>query len=90
LIAVTFLAVRLNIVIPGLILPEIHGLDQAFVNSRLTYHYIPSVMEWQVEAFVVSIVMAVFMIGKKILPIVSNSDSVQSENVADKEQMVEA
>ncbi len=90
LIAVTFLAVRLNIVIPGLILPEIHGLDQAFVNSRLTYHYIPSVMEWQVEAFVVSIVMAVFMIGKKILPIVSNSDSVQSENAADKEQTVEA
>lgn len=90
LIAVTFLAVRLNVVIPGLILPQMKGLAQSFVNSRLTYHYIPSVMEWEVELFIISIVLAVFMIGKKILPIVSNSDSAQKKNVNIKKQVAEA
>ncbi len=69
LIAGSFLAVRLNIVIPGMLHPEIDGIAKAWVNSKLTFSYLPSMMEWQVLFFVVAIVMAVFMIGKKILPI---------------------
>ncbi len=90
LIAITFLAVRLNIVIPGLILPEINGLSHAFVNSRLTYHYIPSAMEWEVELFIVSIAMAIFMIGKAVLPILSNENLPKEEAVKIKKQMAEA
>jgi len=69
LIAGSFLAVRLNIVTPGMITPELKGLAGAWVNSKLTFSYLPSVMEWQVLLFIVAVVMAVFMIGKKILPI---------------------
>ncbi|NOX14697.1 MAG: polysulfide reductase NrfD [Epsilonproteobacteria bacterium] len=69
LIAGSFLAVRLNIVIPGMLDPEIAGIAQAWVHSKLTFSYLPSIMEWQVLFFIVAVVMAVFMIGKKILPI---------------------
>lgn len=69
LIAGSFLAVRLNIVIPGMLDPEIKGIADAWVNSKLTFSYLPTTMEWQVLLFIVAIVMAVFMIGKKLLPI---------------------
>ncbi len=69
LIAGSFLAVRLNIVIPGMLDPELKGIADAWVNSKLTFSYLPSVMEWQALLFIVAVVMAVFMIGKKILPI---------------------
>jgi len=49
--------------------PEIKGIAQAWVHSRLTFSYLPSIMEWQVLFFIVAVVMAVFMVGKKILPI---------------------
>ncbi len=69
LIAASFLAVRLNIVIPGMLDPEIKGIAEAWVHSKLTFSYLPSVMEWQVLFFILSVVMAIFMIGKTILPI---------------------
>jgi len=69
LIAASFLAVRLNIVIPGMLHPEIKGIAEAWVHSKLTFEYLPSLMEWQVLFFIVAIVMSVFMIGKKVLPI---------------------
>ncbi|WP_458700440.1 NrfD/PsrC family molybdoenzyme membrane anchor subunit [Sulfurospirillum sp. 1307] len=69
LIAGSFLAVRLNIVIPGMLHPEINGIDEAWVHSKLTFEYLPSMMEWQVLFFIVAVVMTVFMIGKKLLPI---------------------
>ncbi|WP_331775108.1 NrfD/PsrC family molybdoenzyme membrane anchor subunit [Sulfurospirillum sp. 1612] len=69
LIAGSFLAVRLNIVIPGMIDPGFQGIAEAWVHSKLTFSYLPSTMEWQVLFFIVAVVMAVFMIGKKLLPI---------------------
>ena len=69
LIAGSFLAVRLNIVIPGMLDPEIKGIAEAWVHSKLTFSYLPSIMEWQVLLFIVAVVMAVFMVGKKVLPI---------------------
>jgi len=69
LIAGSFLAVRLNIVIPGMLDPEIPGIAEAWVNAKLSFSYLPTIMEWQVLLFIVAIVMAVFMIGKAVLPI---------------------
>ena len=69
LIAGSFLAVRLNIVIPGMLHPEFKGIAEAWIHSKLTFEYFPSMMEWQVLFFIVAIVMSVFMIGKKLLPI---------------------
>lgn len=69
LIAVTYLAVRLNMVIPGLITPELKGVAAAFVQPRLTFTYIPSAFEWSVLAFVVAMGIGLFFVGKWVLPL---------------------
>lgn len=74
LIAVTFLAVRLNLVIPGLVTPEISGLQTAYldpIGNRLSYSYLPSLFEWQVLAGVVAAGIAAFYLGYRHLPLVS-------------------
>lgn len=55
LIASSFIAVRLNIVIPGLVTPVLHGLEEAFVDHRLRYDYVPSISEWLVYIFLVAV-----------------------------------
>ncbi|MBI5288742.1 MAG: polysulfide reductase NrfD, partial [Chloroflexi bacterium] len=69
LVAATFIAVRLNIVIPGLVVPQLEGIDEAFVDGRLTFEYFPSTMEWLVLLFVVSAGVAMFYAGSKLLPL---------------------
>lgn len=71
LIAATFIAVRLNIVIPGLAFAEIRGLERAYADARLTFDYFPSLLEWQVSAFVASVGVAIFALGLWLLPIVT-------------------
>jgi len=68
LIAAGFLAVRLNIVIPGLASPEINGLAQAVSSARLTVNYVPSVVEWLVSAGVLGLGLLLFGLGEWLLP----------------------
>jgi molybdopterin-containing oxidoreductase family membrane subunit len=73
LVAVTFLAVRLNLVIPGLIAPELQGLEHAYldpIGNRLVYSYFPSLFEWQVTAGVVALGTAIFALGYRFLRLV--------------------
>ncbi len=70
LIAITFMSVRLNIVIPGLAVPELEGLMHAYTDSRLQFYYFPSLHEWLVLLFVVSLGVALFTMGYRSLPIV--------------------
>ncbi len=53
--AVFFFSVRLNIVIPGLVTPELKGIEYAYRDEKLTFTYFPSMHEWFVVAFIVSI-----------------------------------
>lgn len=69
LIAVTYMAVRLNIVIPGLIEPQVKGIESAFFDPRLRFEYMPSIFEWQVVLFVVCAGIILFYAGLKFLPI---------------------
>lgn len=71
LIAATFIGVRLNIVVPGLAYPEIQGLERAYADFRLHFDYFPSLLEWQVAAFVASVGVALFALGLRLLPIVT-------------------
>jgi len=73
LIALTFLAVRLNIVIPGLITPQLEGLQSAYVDNRLRFEYVPSLFEWSVVAFVVALALGLFMLGARYLPLRQNA-----------------
>lgn len=70
LIAVTFLSVRLNIVIPGLAVEELEGLRTAFTGPGLQFDYFPSAMEWLFFVWTVSLAGLLFLIGYSLLPIV--------------------
>ncbi|OGX23621.1 MAG: hypothetical protein A3J51_06800 [Omnitrophica WOR_2 bacterium RIFCSPHIGHO2_02_FULL_45_21] len=69
LIALTFMSVRLNIVIPALAIPELKGLESAFIEKRLMFSYVPSFHEWQVSLFILSLAVGLFYLGIKFLPV---------------------
>jgi molybdopterin-containing oxidoreductase family membrane subunit len=69
LVACTFLAVRLNMVVPGLVDPNLHELETAFTDRRLVFHYLPSMFEWQVTLGMVAMGCALFYLGHKLLPL---------------------
>jgi molybdopterin-containing oxidoreductase family membrane subunit len=74
LVAVTFMALRLNIVIPAQINPEIEGLQYAFMGPGLNYTYLPTVSEWLVTIWIASFGLLLFLIGYNVLPIVNKDD----------------
>lgn len=69
LIAFTFVAVRLNIVIPALTDPNLIGLESSFTDARLRFSYLPSFFEWQVIAGIVAMGIALFYLGLRLLPV---------------------
>lgn len=75
LVAVTFFAVRLDIVIPGLITPELRGLEHAYLSDRLSYSYVPNFFEWEILIGVVALGMALFYVGLRILPLGFHNDT---------------
>lgn len=78
LVALTFFAIRLNLVIPGLVTPEIKGLEHAYmdpIGNHLSYHYVPSFFEWQILMGVVALGIAIFYLGQRRLPLFSNPSS---------------
>jgi len=77
LVAVTFMAVRLNIVIPGLLDPHLRGLQNAFTDHRLVFWYVPSLFEWQVVIFVVAVGSALFYLGYRFLPLLPGTKTAQ-------------
>ena len=76
LIAATFIGVRLNIVVPGLIRPELVGLERAYTDLRLTFDYVPSQMEFLVGLFVVSFGVGLFFLGRWLLPLAASEPAV--------------
>jgi protein NrfD len=73
LIAFTFMSVRLNIVIPGLAVPELQGLREAFTGPGLGFDYAPTLTEWLVQLWIVSAGLLAFLTGYHLLPIVTTS-----------------
>ena len=82
LVAITFLAVRLNMVIPGLISPELQGLEHAYldpIGNRLVYSYVPSLFEWQVTAGIIAFGIAAFVLGYRFLQIAPPDQGITEE-----------
>ena len=69
LVAITYMAVRLNHVIPGQITPAMKGLQEAYTDKWLTFKYFPSPTEWAVFAFSVAVCIALFWLGSRIIPV---------------------
>jgi protein NrfD len=78
LIAGAFIAVRLNVVIPGLVTPQLEGLETAYVDSRLSFSYFPSMMEWLVVVFVGALMVSLFYAGYRLLPLISTEEEAKS------------
>jgi Ni/Fe-hydrogenase subunit HybB-like protein len=68
LIALGFLGVRLNIVIPALAAEEIRGLSTAIASARMTTAYVPSLSEWLLTFGVVGLGLLLFGLGEWLLP----------------------
>ncbi|MBI3688334.1 MAG: polysulfide reductase NrfD [Actinobacteria bacterium] len=68
LIAVGFLGVRLNVVIPAFATEEIEGLASAVASRRMSAHYFPSVSEWLLTAGIVGLGLLLFGLGERLLP----------------------
>jgi molybdopterin-containing oxidoreductase family membrane subunit len=68
LIAVGFIGVRLNIVIPALASEEVEGLTGAVDNDRISTDYFPSLMEWAVTLGIVGLGALLFGLGEYLLP----------------------
>lgn len=72
LIILTFIAVRLNFVIPDQAVYKLEGLEATFYHWRLrTDQYFPNLNEWLVSLWVFSLGLMAFMLGSRYLPIVS-------------------
>ncbi len=78
LVVLTFIGVRLNIVIPGLINERIPGDASAYISPRLSFHYFPSMMEWLVGLFIVAFGIGLFYLGNRYLKL---TDDVKSPNI---------
>ena len=52
LVALTFVSSRLNILIPGQLVSELHGLREAFWHPRLSSHYVATLNEYLVAIFI--------------------------------------
>lgn len=76
LIAATFISVRLNIVIPALVTPEIQGLEGAFSGPGLSFAYFPSLTEWLLGLWAASLAVLVFLAGLRWLPILNQPKEV--------------
>ncbi|BDG60049.1 NrfD/PsrC family molybdoenzyme membrane anchor subunit [Caldinitratiruptor microaerophilus] len=74
LTALTFLAVRLNIVIPGQVTPELRGLENAFSDHRLTFSYVPTTHEWLVLLFLVAVGLGALWLGFRYLPLIETRE----------------
>jgi protein NrfD len=68
LTAASFLAVRINLVIPSQTHPQLAGLVNAYRDERLSYAYLPSAFEWAIVAGAVALAMAIFAIGVALFP----------------------
>jgi len=68
LIAVGFIGLRLNIVIPALASEEVTGLAEAIASPRLSTEYFPSLSEWALTVGIVGLGLLLFGLGEKLLP----------------------
>lgn len=78
LVVFTFIGVRLNIVIPGLVTEKIHGEALAYINPRLSFHYFPSTMEWLVGLFIVTLGIGMFYLLNRYLKLTEDKEPLNS------------
>ena len=66
---------RMNILLPALVVPQLTGLEDAYVNPHLSLEYFPSVMEWQVFVFILALAVGGFLAVYRLLPVLSREEA---------------
>ncbi|AXA37140.1 MAG: polysulfide reductase [Candidatus Sumerlaea sp.] len=80
LVAVTFVSARLNVLIPGQVVSELHGLQEAFYHPRLQYLYHPTAMEYYVGLFMVAVGLTIFFVGWRISQLLEATSQPSQSN----------
>jgi molybdopterin-containing oxidoreductase family membrane subunit len=62
-------AVRWNIIVPGLMIPKLAGFSDFFFSPRFTTSYSPSAVEWLSSIGLLSLFMVLISLGLKFLPL---------------------
>ena len=63
IIVLGFSVARMNLVFPAMAVPELEGLLTAFYDPRLTFSYVPSLMEWGLTIGIIGFAGLLFLIG---------------------------
>ena len=66
LVVLTAVSTKLNVVIPGLAVPEFEGLRDAYVGPGLSFQYFPSTMEWLVGVWIVAVAGLLFLAAYRV------------------------
>lgn len=69
-IVFTFIAFRLNFVIPDQAVYKLEGLDASYFHERLRTAYVPNLTEWLVSLWVISLGLLAFLLGARWLPVI--------------------
>jgi anaerobic selenocysteine-containing dehydrogenase/Ni/Fe-hydrogenase subunit HybB-like protein len=69
LVGVTLVGVRLNVVVPGLAVPQIEGLDEAYTGPGLTLAYSPTLQEWLVSVFAGALFVGLVAAWYRFVPV---------------------
>lgn len=83
-IVIGIVAVRWNIVVPGLSIAKVEGLLDAFSAARLTTLYTPTIVEWLSSIGLLALFMALISLGLKLLPLQATAEH---EAIARKEDI---
>lgn len=67
LVALMSITTKLNLIIPALTVPEFEALRTAYVGPGLSLDYFPTMTEWLVAIWTVSLAIVVFLVGYRIL-----------------------
>ncbi len=78
LLSVTMISSRLNVLIPGQSVEDLAGLQDAFNHPRLTFVYVPTLMEYLVAMFCFALSIAVVYIGLRVTATVTNRSANQN------------
>lgn len=67
IIAVTFVSARLNVLIPGQSIEQLHILKDAFHHSRLSFVYTATLLEYLVSFFIATLPVGMAYVGINLL-----------------------
>lgn len=73
-IVIGIVAVRWNIIVPGLRIPKLAGFSEAFFSGRLTTNYMPTPVEWLSTIGLFALFLLLVSLGFKLLPLQAGSD----------------